>query len=103
MRRLVSITLISAVVLSACAPSLSNNAYERRQARTAQVVELGVVEHVRVVQIEGTKSGVGAAAGGVIGGVAGQQAGHSQIAMTVGGVAGGVLGGVAGAAAEEGV
>ncbi|MFL6621855.1 MAG: hypothetical protein ACJ8KA_08345 [Sulfurifustis sp.] len=97
------IALLAALVLSGCASSLSGSAYERRQARTAQSVELGVVESVRTVLIEGTKSGVGAAAGGVVGSVAGGQAGHGVVGRTIGSVAGGVIGGVAGAAAEEGV
>jgi outer membrane lipoprotein SlyB len=58
------------------------------------------VEHVRSVNIEGTKSAVGPAAGAVVGGVAGSEIGGgkgSVIAATVGAV----LGGVAGGAAEE--
>ena len=42
----------SLAVLGGCASSLSNRAYERSQARTAQDVRIGVVEHVREVQIE---------------------------------------------------
>lgn len=95
--------LLTTLALSGCASSLSGNTYERRQARTAQSVELGVVDSVRVVQIEGTKSGVGAAAGGIVGSVAGGQAGHGPVGRTLGSVAGGVLGGVAGAATEEGI
>lgn len=91
------------LVLNGCASSMSGGAYERRQARTAQNVEMGVVDHVRVVQIEGTKSGVGAAAGVATGGVAGRQSGNSAVGKAVGGVAGAVVGGIAGAAIEEGV
>lgn len=101
--RPVLLALLAAFAVNGCAPSLSGSAYERRQARVLQTVELGTVESVRTVLIEGTKSGVGAAAGGVIGSVAGGQAGHGVVANTIGSVAGGVLGGVAGAAAEEGV
>ena len=102
MRRSLLLVVLATFVASGCASSLSGSAYERRQARTVQNVELGTVEHVRTVLIEGTKSGVGAAAGGVAGGVIGQQAGHSPVGRTVGGIAGAVIGGVAGAAAEEG-
>jgi outer membrane lipoprotein SlyB len=93
--------LILALFVSGCAKSLSGSAYERRQARTAHEVQMGVVESVREVQIEGTKSRVGATAGAVAGGVAGRETGHSPVGRAVGGVAGAVVGGVAGAAAEE--
>jgi outer membrane lipoprotein SlyB len=97
--------LTSLVVLSGCASSLSGSAYERRQGRTVQDVQMGVVEHVRVVQIEGTKSGIGSGAGAVIGGTAGGNAGggRGSVGRVVGGVAGAVVGGVAGALTEEGV
>ena len=68
----------SLVLLGGCASSLSGSAYERRQARTAHDVQMGVVEHVRVVQIEGTKSGIGSGAGAVIGATAGSNAGANH-------------------------
>ncbi len=86
-----------AVTLAGCASSMSNSAYERRQARTAHEVQMGMVEHVREVEIEGTRSRVGATAGAVAG--VGAMRGHGP----VGRVAGAVAGGVAGAAIEEGV
>lgn len=96
--------LASAILLlPACAASQSGSAYERSQARTAYEVQMGVVEHIREVQIEGTKSGVGAVAGGAAGSVVGREAGNSPVGRAVGGIAGAVIGGVAGAAAEEGV
>ncbi len=93
---LITITCVLAM-LSGCASSMSNSAYERRQARTAHEVQMGVVEHVREVQIEGTKSRVGSTAGAVAG--AGAMRGHGP----VGRVAGAVAGGVAGAVVEEGI
>ena len=106
MRNILIIGLASSLVLlSSCASSLSGSAYERRQARTAHDVQMGVVEHVREVQIEGTKSGVGTGAGTIIGATAGGNAGGSRgsVGRVVGGVAGAVVGGIAGAAAEEGI
>lgn len=94
---------VTVVLLPACASSQSGSAYERSQARTAYDVQMGIVEHIREVQIEGTKSGVGAVAGGAAGSVVGREAGHSPVGRAVGGIAGAVIGGVAGAAAEEGV
>src|SRR5438105_1968358 len=88
---------VSVASLAGCASSMSASSYERRQARTAHEVEMGVVEHVKEVEIEGTKSRVGAAAGAVAG------AGVMRNQGIVGRVAGAVAGGVAGAAVEEGV
>jgi outer membrane lipoprotein SlyB len=104
MQRLVVVGLLAGITLiSACASSKSGDAYERRQGRTVQDVQGGTVESVRPVLIEGTKSGVGAAAGGIAGGVVGRGgSGRSDIGRAVGSVAGAVVGGIAGAAAEEG-
>ncbi|BAU46801.1 membrane protein [Sulfurifustis variabilis] len=98
-----AILAVTVLLLPACASSMSGSAYERSQARTAYDVQMGIVEHIREVQIEGTKSGVGAVAGGAAGSVVGREAGSSPVGRAVGGIAGAVIGGVAGAAAEEGV
>lgn len=90
------------VLLGGCAGSMSGGAYSRGQARQAQEVQLGVVESVRQVQIEGTKTPIGAGAGAVVGGIAGSNIGGGK-GSTVGAVIGAVAGGVAGAAVEEGV
>ncbi len=89
-------------LLSACATSKSGDVYSREQTRQAQTVRMGVVESVRQVRIEGTKSGVGAATGAVVGGVAGSTmgGGKGKILTTV---VGAVAGGLAGSAAEEGL
>jgi len=63
-------------------------------------VRMGVVDSVRQVQIEGTRSGVGPAAGAVVGGIAGSTVGRGRGAA-VGAVLGSVAGGVAGQAAEQ--
>jgi len=99
---IVGMLVLATVVTTAggCAPSLSGSTYSRDQARLEQNVRMGVVESVREVQIEGTRSGVGAAAGAVIGGVAGSNVGRGHGAV-VGSVLGSVAGGVAGQAAEQ--
>lgn len=98
------ITLAAAIALTAllagCASSQSGSAYERRQARQEMTVRLGVVEGVRQVTLEGTKSPVGAVAGAGIGGLAGSNIGGGRGA-TAGAILGAVAGGVAGAAVEE--
>lgn len=97
--------LVMAVVgllVSGCAASQSGSAYSRPQARQAQQVQLGYVEGVRQVQIEGTKTPIGAGAGTVIGGIAGSSIGGGR-GRSIATVGGAVLGGLAGAAAEEGI
>ena len=90
----------AAAILGGCAPSQSGNVYSRDQVRQEQSVRMGVVDSVRHVQIEGTRSGVGPAAGAVVGGVAGSTVGHGR-GSAVGAVLGSVAGGVAGQAAEQ--
>jgi len=98
----VAMVVAAGLVLSGCPASMSGSAYSRDQARQAQEVQLGRVQSVRQVMIEGTKSGVGAVSGAALGGVAGSRigSGTGQIAGAVGGA---VLGGLAGSAIEEGV
>lgn len=90
---------LSALMLAACA-SQSGSSYSREQTRSEQTVRLGVVESVRNVTIEGTKSGVGAVAGAAVGGIGGSHVGKGK-GSTVGTVVGAVLGGVAGHAIED--
>jgi outer membrane lipoprotein SlyB len=93
------IIAIAALTLGACA-SQSGSSYERSQTRGEQSVRLGVVESVRNVTIEGTKSGVGAVAGAAVGGIGGSSVGGGK-GSTAGAVVGAVLGGLAGNAIEE--
>ncbi len=87
-------------LLAGCASSKSGDVYTREQTRQVQTVKMGVIESVRLVKIEGTKSPVGTATGAVVGGVAGSTmgGGKGKILTTV---AGAVAGGLAGSAAEE--
>ncbi len=94
--------LAATTILAGCPASTSGSAYTRGQARQAQEVQLGVVESVREVQIEGTKTPIGAGAGAIVGGVAGSTLGRGR-GSTVGAVVGAVAGGLAGSAIEEGV
>jgi outer membrane lipoprotein SlyB len=100
-----STTLVAALALSAtlagCATSKSGDVYSREEALREQSVRLATVESVRPVTIQGTRSGIGAAAGGVVGGVAGTGVGHGK-GSTIAGVLGAVGGGIAGQAIEEG-
>lgn len=102
MVKLIAVAAASVAVLGGCASSMSGGAYSRGQARQVQEVQMGVVESVRQVKIEGTKSPVGTGAGAVIGGIAGSNIGAGK-GSTVGTILGAVAGGVAGSAIEEGV
>lgn len=102
MKRILTVTAAVAVaVLAGCAPSQSGSVYSRDQLRQEQTVRMGVVDSVRQVQIEGTRSGIGPAAGAVVGGIAGSTIGRGT-GSAVGAVLGSVAGGVAGQAAEQG-
>lgn len=93
---------LAAATLAGCASSRSGSVYSRDEARREQTVRMGVVEGVRSVTIEGTKTPVGTVAGGAVGGIAGSSVGHGR-GSAVGAVVGAVVGGIAGAATEEAV
>ena len=98
----ISLLFVCFALLAGCASSKSGDVYTRDQARREQTIRMGVVESVREVLMEGTKSGVGTIAGGAIGGIAGSTLGGGK-GSAVTAVIGAVVGGLAGAAVEEGV
>ncbi len=102
-RTVVSAVLVAgALTLVGCASGTGGKDYSRDQTRSAQEVQMGIVESVREVNIEGTKTPIGAGAGAVVGGVAGSTVGSGK-GSVVGAALGAVLGGLGGAAAEEAV
>jgi outer membrane lipoprotein SlyB len=87
--------LAVAAMLAGCVTHESANVYSKHEAGREQVVRMATVDSIRKVQIEGSQSGVGAAAGGAVGGIAGSTVGHgagSSVAAVLGAVAGGVAG-----------
>ncbi|MEE9597419.1 MAG: glycine zipper 2TM domain-containing protein [Acidiferrobacterales bacterium] len=100
MRYIYILPIVVTLLVSGCVSSKSGSVYKRDQARTVQRVELGIVEHVREVLLEGTKSGIGAAIGSVVGGIAGSEVGHGS-GRDIATILGAAGGGAAGAAAEE--
>ncbi len=92
----------ASLLLAGCATGLGGGTYERAEARRAMTVQYGTVEAVRRVQIEGTKTPIGAVAGAAVGGIAGSGVGGGR-GQGIATVIGAVAGGVAGAAIEEGV
>ncbi|CUB05152.1 MAG: outer rane lipoprotein SlyB [Tepidiphilus sp.] len=91
---------VAALVAAGCASDLGGGTYSRAEARRMMTVQYGVVEAVRPVQLEGTKSPLGAGAGAIVGGVAGSGVGGGR-GEIVGATVGAVAGGLAGAALEE--
>ena len=101
----VVVAVLAASLLAACAspyPSESPTVYNREQAMREMIVRMGVVESVRAVTIDGTKSPVGAGAGAIVGGIAGSTVGQGR-GSSIGTVLGAVAGGVAGAAVENSI
>lgn len=91
---------LSVFGLSACVSTLDGETYRRGEARRVQAVSYATVLSTRPVVIEGTNSGIGAAAGGVVGGVAGSSVGDGT-GSVIGAAIGAVVGGIAGAVVEE--
>jgi len=84
-----------AATLGGCITHESANVYSKHEAGREQTVRMATVDSVRKVTLEGSQSGLGAAAGGAVGGISGNQVGHgagSSVAAVLGGVAGGVAG-----------
>ena len=94
--------IAASALIAGCASTSSGSVYSGGQARQEQTVRMGVVESVRQVTIEGSKSGVGTIAGGAIGGVAGSNIGGGNRGSAVGTILGAVAGGIAGDAIERG-
>lgn len=95
-----AIILLIASLLNACASSNAGDVYSRDEARKVQTIRKGVVESVRTVKLEGTKTPIGTAAGAVVGGVAGSTVGDGK-GSAIAAVIGAVAGGLAGSAIEE--
>ena len=91
-----------AVNMTGCVSSKSGKVYSRDNARKVHTIEMGTVESVREVTIEGTKTPLGSAAGAVAGGILGSTVGSGS-GKTVATVAGALAGAAAGTAIEEGI
>lgn len=80
---------------SGCVSSLDENTYSRNEVYGVQDVYYGTIVSLRPVNIEGTKTPIGALAGGAIGGLAGSTIGGgrgSYVTAIIGAVGGGLLG-----------
>ena len=102
MRTLRFITVVTmSALIAACASSNSGQVYSRGEARQVQTVRTGVVESVRQVKLEGTKTPIGTVGGAAVGGIAGSSVGGGR-GSAIAAVLGAIVGGLAGSAAEEG-
>lgn len=90
------------LLLGACVSSNSGHVYSRDETRKLQTIKTGVVESVRTVTIEGTKTPIGVVAGGAIGGIAGGGVGDGR-GSHIFSILGGILGGLVGSVAEEAI
>lgn len=99
--QLLLITILT-LVITACASSNSGSVYKRDDARKVQTVKTGVVESVRIVKLEGTKTPIGTVAGGAIGGIAGGSIGSGR-SSAITAIIGALVGGLAGAFSEEAI
>ena len=90
---------LTAVVLAGCATPAGPAYYYPGEALRAQSVEMGVIENVRPVALQGPDTGLGALGGAALGGWAGSGigSGGGNTAAIVGGV---ILGSLIGNAAE---
>jgi len=104
MKKILLSTLLLLVMLSiiGCQPMLTGETYSRDDARQIQQLEFGIIEQIKMVQIEGTKSAIGAGSGAIIGGVAGSSIGGGR-GVIIATVIGAIAGGMAGSAIEESV
>lgn len=93
-RFLVATAVALAAALSGCSTT-SPDVIKRSEAQRLSQVQDAVVLTVRPVKVDGSQSGVGAAAGGVVGAIAGSSVGgrrEGQVAGVLGAVAGAVIG-----------
>lgn len=70
--------ITGSLLISGCASGTGGKDYSRAQTCVIDEVEMGRVEHVRAVRIEGTKTPTGACAGVIVGGVAGSSVGGGR-------------------------
>lgn len=92
---------LSVSTLSGCASNLGSGDYSAGQTRSVEQVTMGVVTHVRMVNIQGSQNTpVGSLAGAAVGGLAGNTIGGGNGSIA-GAILGAVLGGVAGSSLEQ--
>ena len=97
----ISQTILMALMLASCAPNVSPSSYSVGGVGQVNRAVRGKIVSVRIVDIQGTQSGLGAGAGAVAGGVGGSNLGGGTRQNIIGAVGGAVVGGIAGAVIEN--
>ena len=90
---LVAIMASLVLVVAACAPNISQNTVSLDDANRAERSEIATVVSYRPVNVEGTRSGIGALAGAAAGGTAGSLIGGGTTENILGAIGGAVAGG----------
>jgi len=102
MKRIFAVVFMSASLLvSGCASNMTSHDYTPESSRQKMKVELGVVESVRSVKINGKASPVGGMAGGALGALAGGSGGGGGLGQLAVMVTAGVVGAVIGSMADK--
>jgi len=94
------LVLISVALLGACATS-SPDVISRQDAQVAAQVQDGTIISIRPVTVDGSQTGMGAAAGGVVGAMVGSSGSSIKREQATLGILAGVAGAVAGNAIER--
>lgn len=91
----IAIGIVASLAAAGCTTTQDQNTYSRNEVYGVQDVYYGTIMGLRPVNIEGTKTPIGALAGGAIGGLAGSTIGGgkgSYVTAIIGAVGGGLLG-----------
>ncbi len=97
---MMAVMAILGALLTGCISDLTGTAYSRGEARQMQTVRYGQVKELELVKIEGTQSGIGAAAGGAVAGMGATNLGGGR-GTAIYSIAGALAGGLLGNWAEE--
>lgn len=91
----------AAVLLGGCLSGQTGSDYGRSQVRGEQAIKIATVVSSRPVNIDGTRSGVGAMAGAFMGAIYGAGRSGNDTKSQILGTLGGVLGGAIGQSVEQ--
>lgn len=101
LRLAITAVLALLILLTGCSSSNpSSKVYTRDEAKRSYKVELGTIEAINSVTLEGNRSGIGATAGGAVGAIGGSTVGEGKGSQAAS-VLAGLLGGLFGDAVEE--
>lgn len=94
---------LTALLLSSCATTKTEEVYNREGVQPVEAVQTGVIESIKPIQIGGNITPIGNTTVGILGRVAGAAAGGGGAVSQILATLGGMLGSIAGASAEEAI